>query len=80
MARSMYKIGHVEQGYEEYWRKFWVTNEHSHEVLAAHCDGRLWHTEYIEASNLNEAMRMFRKKHPGFTAMPGGSGRIGGAS
>lgn len=75
----MYKIAYVERGYEERWRKFWLTNEHSAEVLAAHRDGKLGRTEFIEASNLNEAMNMVRKKHPGFTVLADGSGRIGGA-
>ena len=77
MAKSTYKIAFVERGHEDNWRKFWVTNEHTDEVLAAHRDGKLGRSEFVEATNLHEAKELVRKMYPGFVVVDGGSGRIG---
>lgn len=35
MAKSTYHIAYVERGMEPLWRQYWVTNDHSDEVVKA---------------------------------------------
>ena len=77
MAKSNFKIAYVTRGMEQLWRAYWVTNQHSEEVLAAHRAGELGRVEIIVAARLADAIAQVERLHPDCTVMRQGSGRIG---
>jgi hypothetical protein len=78
MAKSLFKVAHVERGMEALWREFWMEKEPSKKARKAHAEGHLGRVEHVEASNLNEAIAKVQRMYPASSVMHQGSGRLGG--
>lgn len=76
MSKSTYNVTVIREGREKDYRDFWDRG------IRVNSDGEELHsalvgfTEMVEANNLDEAIAIVRKKHPGLTIAKSHSAKI----
>lgn len=76
MGKSTYQISFVERGKERLWREFWDSPDPTPESKEANRHGALGRCDIVEASNLIEAKRIVRERHPDCTVIDDACGRV----